>query len=152
MRIGPSPKSSASRRRSYATLQIVGEPYLQKSGREFSPRGALPGAAKVQGWGFLHPCFKEDCKASAPFGYGVSLKRGKLGTWACAGHRTELQSQMDGHATKVEEHQHQHAGDGNDHRKDDLTDLGQLGEHPHQPAHGDDKNDDRGDIQGEFLL
>lgn len=123
------------------------KPYLQKSGPEFLPRTAAPGAAKEQGWGLIHPCYKDGCKASAPFGYGVSMRRGKLGTWACADHRAELQSKM--HATVVGEHQH--AGDGDDHRKDNLGNAGQLGEHPDQPARGNDKNDNRGDIQGKLL-
>jgi hypothetical protein len=34
---------------------------------------------------FLHFCC--ECGAWAPFGYGVSLREGRLGRWYCAAHR-----------------------------------------------------------------
>jgi len=37
-----------------------------------------------------HPCFKEGCFKSAPFGFGVNLRRGQYGRWACADHLDEL--------------------------------------------------------------
>jgi hypothetical protein len=34
---------------------------------------------------FIHHCCK--CGGEAPFGFGVSLRRGRLGIWYCANHR-----------------------------------------------------------------
>lgn len=39
---------------------------------------------------FRHPCWKDGCRNGAPFGFGVSLLHGKLGTWSCSEHRNEL--------------------------------------------------------------
>jgi len=35
---------------------------------------------------FIHRCRK--CGGEAPFGFSVSLRRGRLGTWYCANHKT----------------------------------------------------------------
>jgi hypothetical protein len=68
------------------------EPVRQKSGPEFYPRGSVVGDQKKQGYGFIHPCWKPGCTASAPFGFGVKLLHNEPGLWACADHSSELQS------------------------------------------------------------
>ena len=42
---------------------------------------------ETEGGALLHYC--EKCGAFAPFGYGVSLRRGRLGRWYCAAHRPQ---------------------------------------------------------------
>jgi hypothetical protein len=42
---------------------------------------------ETEGGALLHYC--EKCGALAPFGYGVSLRRGRLGRWYCAAHRPQ---------------------------------------------------------------
>jgi hypothetical protein len=39
---------------------------------------------------FIHHCCK--CGEEASFGYGVSLRRGRLGTWYCAKHQPQQQT------------------------------------------------------------
>jgi hypothetical protein len=39
---------------------------------------------------FIHRCCK--CGGDGPFGFGVSLRRGKLGTWYCAYHKPQPQN------------------------------------------------------------
>jgi hypothetical protein len=39
---------------------------------------------------FIHRCCK--CGEEASFGYGVSLRRGRLGTWYCAKHQPQQQT------------------------------------------------------------
>lgn len=57
--------------------------------RTFNTRRALksaPDDGPVKTPIFWHPC--SVCgKVDAPFGYGVSLKHNKLGTWYCAEHK-----------------------------------------------------------------
>lgn len=45
----------------------------------------------------VHTCFR--CGKSAPFGYNVNLRRGKLGVWTCAEHRAELEVALKGEAS-----------------------------------------------------
>ena len=54
------------------------EPFWRKCGVPVS--GEQPLA-------FIHPCFVDGCEASAPFGFGVALLKGRPGKWACAEHR-----------------------------------------------------------------
>jgi hypothetical protein len=39
---------------------------------------------------FIHRCCK--CGHEAPFGFGVSLGRERLGTWYCANHKPQQQT------------------------------------------------------------
>jgi hypothetical protein len=39
---------------------------------------------------FIHRCCK--CGEGAPFGFGLSLRRGRLGTWYCANHKPQQQT------------------------------------------------------------
>lgn len=39
---------------------------------------------------FIHPCHVDGCEASAPFGFGVRLREGHPGKWACAEHRNGI--------------------------------------------------------------
>ena len=39
---------------------------------------------------FIHRCCK--CGGDAPFGFGVSLRLGRLGTWYCANHKPQHQT------------------------------------------------------------
>jgi hypothetical protein len=61
-------------------------PFRRKSGNPISRHGGPP----EQPYAFMHPCYVEGCEASAPFGFGVSLLRGRPGRWACEDHKAGL--------------------------------------------------------------
>jgi hypothetical protein len=65
------------------------EPFSVESGPMFIPKGETE---KRQGYGLIHPCWKDGCEATAPFGIGVSLLKDKLGTWSCRAHLNELET------------------------------------------------------------
>ena len=63
----------------------------------FVPKG---GTEQQQGWAFFHPCWKEGCEATAPFGIGVSLLKNKPGTWSCRAHLNELETLLRQNASR----------------------------------------------------
>jgi hypothetical protein len=69
-------------RRERITQPEVGTSHLEQ--QCVARRGLVK---ETEGGALLHYC--EKCGALAPFGYGVSLRRGRLGRWYCAAHRPQ---------------------------------------------------------------